>query len=391
MTSHTAPYYLEVPTKDIMFRPVSSFAALISLAAGLSILPSGPPISVWGSTDALHKCGVNDVPDIPARAFVDGDGLTHMIVGSTDFHWMTGPSVFNQTRNCTAAWNSTQNPDPGMFASAEWLDSPFVFPNGTVVALVHVEYDAIKVEVPKCPNVYPLCWTVTVGLAISDDWGYTWRHALPPPAHMIASVPYEFNQSQPASGWGDPSNFMLSPLDGLYYFAVFNRGQVHDQAPGICFARTADLTDPRSWAVHGGDGVYNKSWVSPYTMAPGTEADHLCVVADLPACMPSGLVWSTYLELFVITMDCLYDQGGFFMSTSPDLFSWSPAVEFYMEKDLPSDLASKTLDMTYPTFIDPNAMQGGNFMTIGQDPPLFWVSLGHSSRRVWATPMHFEK
>jgi hypothetical protein len=77
-----------------------------------------------------------------------------------------------------------------MFASAEWLDSPHVFPNGTVVALVHVEFDAMNIEVPKCPHNYPLCWTVTVTQAISDDFGLTWRHAREPPAHLVAAVPY---------------------------------------------------------------------------------------------------------------------------------------------------------------------------------------------------------
>jgi hypothetical protein len=36
-----------------------------------------------------------------------------------------------------------------------------------------------------------------------------------------------------------------------------------------------------------------------------------------------------------------------------------------------------------------------NFMSIGQNASLFWVSIGHSpwtdGRRVWATPMHFNQ
>ena len=80
---------------------------LAASALAFTVAPSGAPASVWGSIDALHKCGVNDVPDIPARAFVDGAGLAHMIVGSTSFHRMVGPSVFNQTRDCVASWNST--------------------------------------------------------------------------------------------------------------------------------------------------------------------------------------------------------------------------------------------------------------------------------------------
>ncbi len=369
------------------------FLLLLSSSSAFSIVPSGPPVSVWGSIDALHKCGVNDVPDIPPRAFIDGDGMTHMIVGSTSFHRMMGPSVFNQTRNCTAAWNSTMNPDPSYFAAAEWLDSAHVFPNGTVVALVHTEYDAMNIEVPKCPHNYPLCWTVTVGLAVSYDWGLTWQHARPPPAHLVASVPYRFNQTQPASGWGDPSNIFRSPLDGLYYMAVLNRDAVGLQAPGICFARTADLMDPASWRAWGG-ADYNISWVSPYSMPPGADvAAHLCVVSNLPVCMPSGVVWSTYLSLFVATMDCLYDQGGIFLATSPDLISWSTALEVYSQKDLPPDVAKNVTSMTYPTFIDPTAEDAGNFMAIGQYPHLFWVSIGHSpytdGRRVWATPMNF--
>lgn len=359
------------------------------------VAPSGPPASVWGSIDALHKCGVNDVPDIPARAFVDGDGQVHMIVGSTSFHRMSGPSVFNQTRNCTPAWNSTQNADPSMFASAEWLDSPHAFANGTVVALVHVEYDAMNIEVPKCPYGYPRCWTVTVTQAISDDWGLTWRHARPPPAHLVAAVPYAFNQTQPASGWGDPSNFFRSPLDGLYYFAVLNRNQVGLQAPGICFARTADLTDPSSWRAWGG-AAWNVSWVSPYTMAPGTEVDHVCAtVVTAEQCMPSGVVWSSFLSLYVITLDCIEKQGAVYISSSPDLISWTPVTPFYTIEDLPADVKKNVTSMTYPTFIDPSAVDGGNFGAIGQDPPLFWVSIGHSpytdGRRVWATPMHFSK
>ena len=137
-----------------------------------------------------------------------------------------------------------------------------VFPNGTVVALVHTEFDAMNIMVPKCNLSYPFCWTVTVGLAVSHDFGYTWQHARPPPQHLVAAVPYKFNRTQLASGWGDPSNIIVSPADGFYYFGVLNRNTVGLQAPGTCFARTADLMDPASWRAHGGAGVYNISFVA---------------------------------------------------------------------------------------------------------------------------------
>lgn len=334
-----------------------------------------------------------DVPDIPGRFFVDGAGVTHTIVGSTAFHWMTGPSVYNQTRNCTPAWNSTQNPDPSMFESAEWLDSPHVFPNGTVIALTHVEFDAMNIEVPKCPHAYPLCWTVTITLARSDDFGYTWRHALPPPAHLVMAVPYQFNQSQPASGWGDPSN-ILQAADGYFYFGALNRHQVGLQPPGVCFLRTRDLMDPTSWRGHGGGGAFNVSFVSPYTLPPGEEALHVCATAFPNQCMPSGLMWSAFLEQFVVTLDCLEDESAAYIAYSSDMVSWSAPAPFYGIKDLPAEVRRNVTAFTYPTFVDPAGLSGGNFNSMGQTAPLFWVSIGHSpytdGRRLWATNLTFQ-
>lgn len=83
------------------------------------------------------------------------------------------------------------------------------------------------------------------------------------------------------------------------------------------------------------------------------------------------------------------------MATSPDLVTWSTVAPLYALSDLPADVRHNVTAMTYPTFLDPTTLIEGNFMAVGQDPPLFWVSIGHSpytdGRRVWATPFHFEK
>lgn len=104
--------------------------ATANATASFAVTPSGPPVSVWSSVDQLHKCGVNDTPDIPARVFIDANGLVHMIVGSTSFHLMTGPSIFNQTRSCASTWNSTQSPDESLYAAAQWLNPRMYFPTG---------------------------------------------------------------------------------------------------------------------------------------------------------------------------------------------------------------------------------------------------------------------
>ena len=94
-----------------------------------------------------------------------------------------------------------------------------------MVALIHTEYPGNRFNNCDGPS-YPYCWTVTIGLGISHDWGVTWQHARPPPHHLVAAVPYKYNQTQLAYGWGDPSNIVRNPKDGMFYVAFINRNQV---------------------------------------------------------------------------------------------------------------------------------------------------------------------
>jgi len=226
-------------------------------SAAINVTFAGNPIRVWSAVDTLHKCHFIDVPDIPARAFDDDKGVTHMLVGSTNYHHMSGESILDQTRECATAWNESANPDPAMFAGdevsapasppacssgmrrvavlrvvntphlpAQFLDSTIAFENGTVISLIHTEYPGnvynnTGPDAPMCTiHPYPTCWTVTIGLAISHNWGQTWEHARPPPHHLVAAVPYGYNQSQLAYGWGDPSNIVKHPTDGFYCASV---------------------------------------------------------------------------------------------------------------------------------------------------------------------------
>lgn len=249
-------------------------------------------------------------------------------------------------------------------------------------------------------KAYPTCWTVTIGLVISHDFGKTWQHARPPPEHLVASVPYEYNQTQPASGWGDPSNILKHPKDGYYYAAIWNRNQVGLQAPGICMMRTNDLTDPSSWRAWDGTG-YTVSFVDPYTMPPADAAKHVCTVTNLPAgdtssgCAPAGLVWSADLETFVVTLGC---GRGFKYATSDDLITWTPAMDLDIKANMPANVSKMIRAQNYPTFMDPTApskYNDVNFYTIGPNPYLFWVSIGdspeHYGRHLWATPFKLEK
>lgn len=389
----------------------------VAAPAPASLNQSGVSIDVWAAVSTLHRCGFIDVPDIPARAYQDQVGQTHMIVGSTSYFKMNGDSILmngSAARSCTPTWVKTADPNPANFAGNEFLDSPIAFANGTVVALVHTEYpggvyNATGPHPPMCPpglKGYPTCWTVTIGLVISHDFGATWGHARPPPHHLVASVPYGYNASQLASGWGDPSNIMKHPKDDYYYAAIWNRNQVGLQAPGICMMRTNNLMDPTSWRAWDGK-AYTKTFASPYTMEKGTEADHVCTVTNLPAgtcipipgkkrgCQAAGLSWSTYLEKFVVTLGC---GATFQWATSDNLITWSEPVDFALPHGLAPNVSKTVVRMNYPTFMDPTAPKAfgdNNFGTIGQHPYLFWASIGHSphsdGRHQWATPFTFEK
>ena len=358
--------------------------SLAASAASVNFTPTGTPTTVWAAVDTLHKCGIIDVPDIPPRVWQSPDGVARMIVGSTNYHRMGGPSVLNLTRECAVSWNETGDPNPSHFAGDEFLDSPWAFANGTIFALVHTEYPGNVYHNCSGP-AYPHCWTVTIGLAVSHDNGQTWAHARPPPYHLVAAVPYGYNESQLAYGWGDPSNIVQR--DGFFYAAVWNRNQVGLQAPGVCMMRTADLSDPSSW--RGWDGAaYTRTFVSPYTMPAGDAAAHVCVVTNAPITAPfGGLAWSNVLSKWVATQ--APSGNDVFVLTSDDLITWGEPVLIYSEALLPPEVARNVTSINYPTFVDPT-MGDSNFATVGANPYLFWVSIGHSpytdGRRVWATP-----
>ena len=305
---------------------------------------------------------------------------------------MSGASIVALRRSCAIAYNSTDDPNPAHFAGDEFLDAAWAFAgNDTVVSLVHTEYPGNVYHNCSGP-AYPHCWTVTLGLAVSHDRGLSWQHARPPPAHLVAAVPYGYNQSQLASGWGDPSNMVQGPDgDGYWYVAMWNRNQVGLQPPGICIMRSNSLLDPAAWRGWGGR-AFDVPFASPYTLPPGQEARHVCTPVNLPApqCAAMGLTRAEKYGVYIVTMDCQTDS--FMYATSRDLVHWSDAAPFYAAKDLPPGVQREVTRMTYPTLMDPAAPARGdnNFATVGGDTAqLFWVSIGHSphtdGRHLWAT------
>lgn len=370
----------------------------------------GDTVDVWAAVDQWKKCHMIDVPDVPAKFFFDQQNVTHLVAGSTNFHVSLGTPL-RQTRKCEVAWNMTGDPDPSMFAGDEFLDGTHALDNGTVYALLDTEYPGQRYDNCAANLSYPYCYQLSISLAVSHDWGLTWAHALPPPRNLVATVPYVYNMSHISYGWGAPS-IVRSPKDGYIYMIMWNKHDIGLQEGGLSVARTASIGDPASWRGLDKNGEFTVSYVSPYTMDPGTEADHVSEIVNLPKnCAPHGLTYSTDIDKFVVSL-CCYDswliqssarlRGGnsmatFLFATSPDMITWSETTRFFnTTRDVPANISSMVTGKMYPSLFDPQeatARGDRNFGVIGREPWLYWVSVGHSpysdGRHLWATPVNF--
>merc|ERR1712166_1284446 len=112
-------------------------------------------------------------------------------------------------------------------------------------------------------------------------------------------------------------------------------------------------------------------------------------------CQAAGIVWSEYLEKFVVTLGC---GAEFKWATSDDLITWSVPQLLDVMHNMPANQSKMVVAKNYPTFMDPSAPTvygDNNYYTIGQKPYLFWASIGHSphsdGRHQWATPFIFQK
>lgn len=340
------------------------------------------PFTLWNTTNS--HCEKNDgspidLPDTPARAFIDESGSTVIVTVDTTGRLSRGSSLLNTTRNCTIVNNATSNPNPAMYESNEFLDATWSFNNGTVVAILHDEYPGNTYK--NCsvvPYRWPCCWSVSLSLAISQDWGKTWSHASPPPSNLVAAVPYPYESSSTIFGWGDTGGIVRGP-DGYFYLTAYNRMTKGLQENGTCVMRTSSLLDPSSW--RGWDGKdFTITFVSAYTLPPGDESKHICTVLDPeifpPPCVMYGVTYSVYLNLFVGTINCnaialpLPMNRTLYYSTSPDMITWAP-----MQVLLEPDVLPHTGFISYPSLLDASAPTRGDstFGTIGQNATLFYV------------------
>jgi hypothetical protein len=333
----------------------------------------GPEETVFDWT--VDACELWDIPDSPPRAFRDGHGNVRLIAANATNRFMVGRSLDTLEHRCRIALPSANDADPGKFDDKAWIGATYANGN-TVYALAHQEYQGHTHPGMCSSGEYEKCWYNSITFAASRDGGATFQPPTPP-AHLVASVPYRYEQDAGPYGLFEPSNIVRNPKDGHYYVLV--RAEAFaDQRYGSCLLRTRNLSDPRSWRAWDGDG-FNVRFENPYQPRGVAVSDHLCtpVAPAEIAGMSSSLTYSTYYEKFLLVGNAAGQGGprpphGFYFSLSDDLLEWSPRKLIREVEFLWTYRCGDRDPVLHPSVIDPDS-RSRNFSTVDERAYLYFV------------------
>lgn len=138
--------------------------------------------------------------------------------------------------------------------------------------------------------------------------------------------------------------------------------------------RTRDLADPRSWRAWGGT-AFAARFTDPY-LQPAPRGGACWAIAPLVGAfdfMNGSLVYSTYLQRFLLvgTGNSGID-GGFYVSASTDLVSWSRPVKIIAGELTYTYSCGDPDPMAYPSLLDPTSTSR-NFETVGRTAYLYFT------------------
>ena len=320
---------------------------------------SGPDEVVYDWT--TDRCEDLDIPDFPARAFVDSSGQAQLIASHNHPRRFLGPNLNNLTHNCDIVMTSHHDADPAMFNDEEWIGATYTEDGQTIYAIVHNEYEG-WMHPDQCSTSWWTmdCWYNGLTLAISTDSGVTYNHSVAAPLHMIAASSLPYEKDSGPHGIFHPSSIVKA--DDGYYYAFVHR--VRKPAPNdyeqwSCLMRTPDLADPDAWRFWNGD-MFAGAFVNPYTDAIEDPIAHDCPAVDREAIsdMTQSLTYSDYLGVYILVGTSTSDDGanhGFFISFSEDLIDWTPRV-LASERALPWTVQNLNDPFyAYPSLLDPES------------------------------------
>lgn len=315
-------------------------------------------------------CEPENIPDIAPRAFRDANGLVNLWIGHYVTYRMTGPDLNTLSMDCSAPlMRSDFDPDPSQFNDSEWLAAPYTEDGVTVYAIMHNEYRGdthVFTRPGQCPSNDRLtCLDTSVTMAISTDGGATFHDILEPPNHMVATLPYVFNDQGVPSGLRQPSN-VLKAQDG--YFYVFTNISDYPANPEdfppqwVCAMRTDNLAEPSSWRYWDGEG-FNGRFLNPYTEDVGLNPAK-CAPLDkdhLTASLNESITYNTELGRYVVVGYSLHptlgeEKWGIYYAFSDDLIHWTQRQLLLELKGIHQvENPDEAVTFAYPTLLDPSS------------------------------------
>jgi hypothetical protein len=371
--------------------------AALGYSFGSLVTPVGPEELVFDGPGPCPSPPGVDPPDAhtvdgPARAFRDAGGRVQMILPHGRINRrLIGPSLDELSVDCRVVHLGEGGlTPPSVYANGAWMSAEYRLGNGTVRALIHNEYHGIRNDPPDCSaGMGDLdCWMGSITSAVSTDDGDTYLNQPAPPGHLVAALPYPYERDWGAQGYQNPSNILLSPIDGHFY-AMFNvrsnpqtgPGRFRDQEIGECVMRSPSL-DPPLWRGWNGTS-FSTEFLNPYE--PGYDP-----VADPPnhVCMPvstrsaklgrtftvHGLTFSTFFNKYMIVgQQTRAGVRGFWYSLSDDMVDWS--APRLIRTSVPiGDCTTEDRTAVYSAILDP-ADTTVNFERPGSSVYLYFVKL----------------
>jgi len=340
------------------------------------------PVNIIGVAETVFdwttdQCELEDIPDLPARAFRDNNGKVQLIATHSKNRRMIGDDLDSLARDCNPIMESDHDPDPAMYNDSEWINATYTLDGETVYALIHNEYQG-SAHPGQCPSGdYAMCWYNSITMAVSYDSGQTFTHAAAP-AHLVASVPYQYVPDAGPYGIFEGSNIFYNADDG-YFYKMLHLEDYGLQKRGAGIMRTLDLADPTSWRAWDGD-AFRVRFVNPYTEIGYDPAAHVCepVAFDNIDKMADNITFNTFFNKFILVGTAnVWDPEraaevfGFFYSLSDDLINWS-ARKLIMECELWWTDDNSVDRFGYPALIDP-ADSSRNYSNTGQRPYLYYT------------------
>lgn len=328
---------------------------------------TGPEEVVFDWT--TDRCEDEHIPDIATRAIRGADGRVQLIIGHYVNYRMTGPDLNDLTSDCSGpVLVSDFDPDPSAFDDSEWLAAPYTEDGETVYAVVHHEYRGVTHQAARpgqCPsNDLLTCLDTSMTMFVSTDGGATYTEIAPPPDHLVASLPYVFDDEGVPSGYRQPSNVIRGD-DGYHY--VFSNVSDYPDVEGVfppqwmCAMRTDDLSDPSSWRYWDGE-AFAGEFRDPYREAVDPDDDTCAplALAQLSASMTDSVTWNTELGKYVavgITFDAFSPEPrwGVYYALSDDLVTWTTRRLLTEVTTGATVDPANELFHAYPALLDPDS------------------------------------